>query len=448
MMNDPVTGGARLHALCDDHGPHAIAHSPLLAGLEWSTGRQPSASAWAGRRAAALCWRGSRTMIDATALDDVGPTDTGSLLAQMCLAVEREKQQAGHGEGEGEGLWLNVARVRSLDTDDTIRWWLGGTEGGCPSHTVPEELFDTIGDLMRALSEIAATSPLGGIVVAASSSDRLLDAIEAHGPEIIPLPCTVVPLPVGSPDGAGPMFQDLPRRRGAMVAAAAVGFALLTVGLGWYGGLFDGPTAPQPDITFAEPVDGAVRGGCLAGLTGVWPRMPGWTIADAGCARTGYLPDGLKASAKPAGNVIVWRTYDRDPAANAVLAGAAADRLIARHGQGPSRGHVQPADGADQVVLWRGERTDMQQVAPGGFLALDDVERTLSQVFAEAPGAVSVDGNLLNVTVTDPPHRAIRRLDGIGQPVDLLSVVRRDGRTVLRLRPGRRPHPENAGGTT
>ena len=79
-----------------------------------------------------------------------------------------------------------------------------------------------------------------------------------------------------------------------MATAAAAGCAILTAGLAWQAGLFSVPSLPQRTITFTVPVNGAVRGACHDGLTDIWPRMPGWTITAAGCARNRLPAEGYR----------------------------------------------------------------------------------------------------------------------------------------------------------
>ncbi len=459
----------------------------LLAGLEW--GHDDARPGRLGARPAMLEWRGSRTTIRADAIQAASrngfPAATGSLLAQMCLAVEREKQlgdpvtagnppedagcghgaydhsAGGHAANRLDGLWVFVARVNPIDDDDTVLWWLGGTEGGRPSHTVPEELCDSLRDLVRALANIVATSPhLAGIAVTPSSADRLLDAIEEAAPQV-PLPVTVTPLAIdgssGGPDGEGPLFEEPPQHWAATIAAGAIGCVMLAAAMAWYGGLFAPQAPPEPEITFTVPVEGAVRSTCLDGMTRAWPRMPGWRIAATGCARPDSLPDDIRVRApgvdKASGfdnggtlapiestesSVVAWRAYDRDGEANAVLATAAGGELVKAHleGQGSSHGHATTGDDDGRLVLWRRLPLETRQASPGGFAPVAEIERALAQAFVDVPDAVRVDGNSVTVTVSDPPDRALDRLDAAGPQADLLAVERRDDRTVLRLRPG------------
>ena len=466
----------RLYRLKGDHEQNAgtrVGTDLLLTGLEW--GHDDARPVRLGARPAMLEWRGSRTTIRADAIHAASrngfPAAIGSLLAQMCLAVEREKQQGGHGAYDHsagghaanrlDGLWVFVARVSPIDDDDTVLWWLGGTEGGRPSHTVPEELCDSLRDLVRALANIAATSPhLAGIAVTPSSADRLLDAIEEAATQV-PLPVTVTPLAIGGssggPDGEGPLFEEPPQHRAATIAAGAIGCVMLAAGMAWYGGLFAPQAPPEPEITFTVPVEGAVRSTCLDGMTRAWPRMPGWRIAATGCARPGSLPNDIPVSAVAANNaewiedrgasasivsddrsVVAWRAYDRDGEANAVLATAAGGELVKAHleGQGSSHGHATTGDDDGRLVLWRRLPLETRQASPGGFAPVAEIERALAQAFVDVPDAVRVDGNSVTVTVSDPPVRALDRLDAAGPQADLLAVERRDDRTVLRLRPG------------
>ena len=59
-------------------------------------------------------------------------------------------------------------------------------------------------------------------------------------------------------------------------------------------------------------------------------------------------------------------------------------------------------------------RSGTRQAEPGGFVPMGQVERMLSQAFADVPGAVNTDRNTLTVTIPDPPHRALDRLATIG----------------------------------
>ena len=472
--------GSQMHVFHHGDGADHAATGLLLAGLEWASDAETDFSAWRGRPglpAARLEWRGSRATVRSDILSQPASGSVpapgsmpavGSLLAQMCLAVEREREMGGnaagqHADGEHsggglEGLWIFVAEVRPV-AGGAVRWWLGGSENGCPSHMVPEELHDGLEDLVRALAGIAMTSTVAGIAHASTSGgndrtanapadtapsfDQLCWALDAYGPEI-PLPVTVTPR---LPETGDPLFIALPRHRALKVAAGALGCAMLAAGLAWQGGLFAGPSLPEADISFTVPVSGAIRGACLDGLTRVWPRMPGWRISTAGCARTGYLPDDIALPAEAAANgatdsgVLVWRAYDRDADANAVLAAATGGELIRAHGQGASHGHVRTSGDADRLVLWRRLPVETRQAGPGGFAPLAEIERMLSQAFVDVPGAVKSSGNTLTVTVPDPPHRAIDRLAASEPDVELLSVTRRDESTMLRLRPGRQPQP-------
>ena len=298
------------------------------------------------------------------------------------------------------------------------------------------------------------------------------------------MPGTPISVTPTAPMNGDPVFLELSQRMARMTTAAAAVCAILAVGLAWQAGLFSAPSLPPRDLTFTVPVNGAVRGACHDGLTDIWPRMPGWTITAAGCARTGYLPKDVDLPAGDASHVIVWRTYDRDGDANAVLASVTGGELLKAHGQGPDHGHVMqgsgagvpmaagtaalrlpvgnpPEDGggvhttagvpanAQRLVLWRRMEIETRQTEPGGFEPMGEVERMLSQAFADVPGAVTTDRNTLTVTVPDPPHRALDRLATTGTPaairpqVDLAAVERRNDRTVLRLQPGRMQRPEH-----
>ena len=472
-------------------GGEDAANARLLAGLEWTSQAATGPGAWANRSdggALRLEWRGAHATMrphnsgpenrwNGNALPvgtshDPGNhiSPCGALLAQMCLAVERERQYAGggHGAGDLEGLWLFIARVTPVESagspdntdSNSVRWWLGGTEAGCPSQTVPEELHDTLKGLMRSLHEIAATSPdLAGIAVEATSADRLLDSIEDTAPEI-PLPVTVTPMGLAE---EGPLFVQPPRGKLPMVAAAVVGCALLGIGGAWYGGLFAPRAQPEPEITFTVPVEGAVRSACLNGMAQAWPRMPGWRVSGTGCARPGSLPDDIPVPAaanqaqwfedggSPAASeiasddssVIAWRAYDRDRGANAVLAAAAGGELMNAHGQGPSHGHATTGDDGERLVLWQRLPLETRQARPGGFAPIDGIERALAQAFVDVPDAVNAGRNSVTVTITDPPHRALDRLDAAGPQVELIAVEQRNRKTTIRLRPGRLLLPDN-----
>ena len=541
---------AQLHVFQPGNGDGQEPAGLLLAGLEWSlpasSGGFPAASGshdavartlLPGPGTCALQWRGAHVRIRSATLRDVGrrpgefagidgsePTEAwyASLLAQMCLAVERERQMAGHaaalhadGEHSGgslEGLWLFVARVRSVSAG-TGCWWLGATQDGRPSDMVPEELHDSLEDLVRALAGIAMTAQVAGIAHASEKPDghastsgsmdgstdgsgtsqsfnpggspaveRLAGALDAYGPEI-PQPVSVTPR---APMNGEPAFRQLSQRMARITVSAAAGCAILAAGLAWQTGLFSVPSLPQRTISFTVPVHGAVRSACFDGLTDIWPRMPGWTTTAAGCARAGYLPKDIGAPAADTSHVIVWRAYDRNGDANAVLASVAAGELIRAHGQGPGKGdtvahgHVLPGSTASvpvlladppevgvpanarRLVLWRQLAIRTRQAEPGGFVPMGQVERMLSQAFADVPGAVNTDRNTLTVTIPDPPHRALDRLATTGTPdaasdgspaviatsemigpvqADLMAVERRNGRTVLQLQPGRVPQP-------
>ena len=543
---------AQLHVFQPGNGDGQEPAGLLLAGLEWSlpasSGGFPAASGshdavartlLPGPGTCALQWRGAHVRIRSATLRDVGrrPGECASidgadladawyasLLAQMCLAVERERQMAGHAAGESadddhsggslEGLWLFVARVRSVSAG-TGCWWLGATQDGRPSDMVPEELHDSLEDLVRALAGIAMTAPVAGIAHAsekpaghastsgsmdgstdgsgtsqsfnpggAAAVERLAAALDAYGPEI-PQPVSVTPR---APMNGEPAFRQLSQRMARITVSAAAGCAILAAGLAWQTGLFSVPSLPQRTISFTVPAHGAVRSACFDGLTDIWPRMPGWTTTAAGCARAGYLPKDIGAPAADASHVIVWRAYDRNGDANAVLASVAAGELIRAHGQGPdhrqakrrraqegdtvTHGHVLPGSTASvpvlladppevgvpanarRLVLWRQLAIRTRQAEPGGFVPMGQVERMLSQAFADVPGAVNTDRNTLTVTIPDPPHRALDRLATTGTPtaigapaaimpqVDLMAVERRNHRTILQLQPGRVPQPE------
>ena len=184
----------------------------------------------------------------------------------------------------------------------------------------------------------------------------------------------------------------------------------------------------------------------------------------AGCARDGHMPDwagpdwtepgavnpmptqALFAVTPGGPAVISWRVYQRNADFNAVLAKVTADALIAEgaamaerdRSAGVSHGHVKPHDNADRLVLWRRHDLETITARPGDFTPVAAIERMLSQAFADAPEAVTVDGNRLSLKVNDTPLRILERLATSGPPVDLLSITRRDGATVLRLRPGHR----------
>ena len=555
---------AQLHVFHHGDGHDRQSAGMLLAGLQWSqpapSGGSPAASGsqgavtgnWLpGPATCVLQWRGSHVRIPSVTLRDVGRsldesadrdngtdryagsdryagTDVGgsspadpdhaSLLVQMCLAVEQEMEMGGnaavgHADGEYtgsglEGLWLFVAEVRSVsggfpDGPGTRRWWLGATQDGRPSDMVPEELHDSLEDLVRALTGIAMTSPVACIALASGepdghasdgtmagpdtstsfdpggspAADRLVGALDAYGPEI-PQPISVAPRALMNGD---PVFRQLSQRKARITMSAAAGCAILAAGLAWQTGLFSVPSLPQRTISFTVPAHGAVRSACFDGLTDIWPRMPGWTTTAAGCARAGYLPKDIGAAAGDAGSVILWHAYDRDGDANAVLASVAGGELLKAHGQSPNHGHALPGSAAGvpltagdppevgvpanarRLVLWRQLAIRTRQTEPGGFEPMGQVERMLSQAFADVPGAVNTDRNTLTVTIPDPPHRALDRLATIGTPtavgaptadgapavilpqVDLVAVERRNDRTVLHLQPGRVQRPGNDG---
>ena len=520
-LNPGFAESTHLHVFQPDNGDDQTLSGLLLAGLDWSHDAV-ARTLLPGPGTCALQWRGAHVRIPAVTLRDVDrsldepanidesdPSDAwyASLLVQMCLAVERERQMAGHAAGESadgslEGLWLFVARVRSVSAGPWC-WWLGATRDGRPSDMVPEELHDSLEDLVRALAGIAMTAPVAGIAHASGETDarastsgsadgstdgrsqsfdpggfpaveRLAGALDAYGPEI-PQPISVTPK---APMNGDPVFGELSQRRAKITVSAAAGCAILAAGLAWQTGLFSTPSLPTRDLSFTVPAHGAVRGACLDGLADIWPRMPGWTATAAGCARAGYLPKDIGAPAGDASHVIVWHTYDRDGDANAVLASVAAGELLKAHGQGAHHGHLLPGSttgapgaasapaNAKRLVLWRRMAIETRQAEPGGFEPMDQVERMLSQAFADVPGAVTAERNTLTVTVPDPPHRALDRLAFTATPnavsggspaaigtsemiepvqVDLMAVERRNHRTVLQLQPGRVPRPDRGG---
>ena len=302
---------AQLHVFQPGNGDGQEPAGLLLAGLEWSlpasSGGFPAASGshdavartlLPGPGTCALQWRGAHVRIRSATLRDVGrrpgefagidgsePTEAwyASLLAQMCLAVERERQMAGHaaalhadGEHSGgslEGLWLFVARVRSVSAG-TGCWWLGATQDGRPSDMVPEELHDSLEDLVRALAGIAMTAPVAGIAHASEKPDghastsgsmdgstdgsgtsqsfnpggspaveRLAAALDAYGPEI-PQPVSVTPR---APMNGEPAFRQLSQRMARITVSAAAGCGRV--------GTMDCSIAPltEPDMRTTHP---------------------------------------------------------------------------------------------------------------------------------------------------------------------------------------------------
>ena len=411
---------------------------PLVAGLDWTPHDAPGGGgighvriAWRGahadlRRAALPSSQDRVPAADLPSSQNLPAGEAGSLLAQMCLVAERR----GHDTG---GLRVWVARVReAVDNNDDdgdgavpTRWWLGGTDNGGPSRTVPEEIHDTLAELVNALAGIAATSELAGLGVCAAAADALCEALAVHGPEIAdPVICRPQET-VGESDADRPRFEaarSLPPMAAACLATLA---AATLAGFAWLGGFIGASAQPEPvAAVYVAPLKGAGRAACGKGLSMAWPRMPGWTVSGTGCARPAYLPPapGLSRDLPVPGigssDLVIWRAWRRDDAANAVLADAAADELVAgwdggAHGRGHIRRPVEP------LYLWL-------------------TARLLSEAWADQPGAVSRSGATLTVEVADPPAQAFARLGaepGAGPDVELLSVIWAGGRTTMRLRP-------------
>ena len=434
--------GHVLHIHHDGAGDSGV----LLAGLDWAA-QDASHPRRTGRLR--LRWRGVGTETPSSSFPAEG---AGALMTQMCLAAERD----GHGT---DGLWLWIARVREVpasiedhETDSAhanIRWWLGGTDDGCPSRAVPEELHDTLSGLMLAVGGIATTSPLSGIGLCAACADEVRSALCAFGTEL-PEPVICTPRAPGDEE---PRFGAGPRRSPAKLALVTATAIAALIAAAWTGGLISSGEPQAVAAVHVVPVAGSIETACLAGHDTVWPRAPGWIADASGCARSGHLPDELRMPDMDVLDLVIWRAWIRDGGANAVLADAAVAHML----KGWAHGF---ATRGNRLILWRTRSLESETVEPSAAPdesapeesapAIADLARHLGQVWADEPQAVGSARGIITVRVSDTPARAFARLAraGPGRPsrdpdgnmagngeVDLLSMTWTGARTTLRLRP-------------
>ena len=122
----------------------------------------------------------------------------------------------------------------------------------------------------------------------------------------------------------------------------------------------------------------------------------------------------------------------RDRVANVILAQKVADRMIAEWPD--DRTYRGPDDLT--LVFWRIVPLEMTGTDPDAAPAIDALSQRLTELWADAPEAVSKDDRQrIIVRVTMPPGQALNRLDGV-DGIELLGIRRvTGGITEIVLRP-------------
>ncbi|WP_419738612.1 hypothetical protein [Ruegeria sp.] len=309
-------------------------------------------------------------------------------------------------------------------------WWLGATDHGAPSPIFAEEIHDTAADLVAALAAIAVLTDLGGIAMRPEARAMLQEALDRHGPDL-PEPVTLVPAPLAE-RGPRVAVRKVPRLLPRLLATGMVLGLAATVWLGLDPGRV---TPPEPlRVTWQAPLPGALAASCGKGLQTIWPRRAGWQFEAMGCARPGALPDGLEAAETAPRDLVIWRRYSRERAANAVLAGAAAEALLAEW-----QGKGLQTDQGD-VLLWYSTELATEIINPDGAAPLDTMARLLAGAWASTPDAVTRETrDRLRVDVGDLPAEVFTRLEALrgrmAHGPEILSLTWSQGRTTVLLRP-------------
>ena len=396
--------------------------APLFAGLSWSPATQGALPA-PGPAGVRLVWR-SR-IVDLR--DQPNVAGAGSLLAQMALGNER----AGH---DRSGRRLYLARVAPQGAGQGDRWWLGATEDGVPSLSMPEKLYASPHDLAEALVSAADAFRLAGIAAPADDLDHLRMAFA--GREGLPAPVVCDPAPLGQDS---PVFATRPHlSRPVLAGAAGVATLALAGGIAFAAGVFT--PSPEPDLVPVEramvPAQGAFATACAGALSQPWPTAPGWREDATGCALARHLPDDLDPVTGIDDDALaVWRRLALQTGANQVLANRAADHMNAAWPYGHARA------GEDSLLFWRAVPLEMVEANPDTAPPTEDLHRRLAEMWVSSPGAVSTERGRLTLRVSTPPAEALSRLAGV-DGTDLLTARHSDSVTEIVLRPGGRKNRE------
>ncbi len=310
------------------------------------------------------------------------------------------------------GTWAFAATL-----PDGRRWsWSAGIAPGAeePVRPLPgaERHHPDDGTLRVALAEEAAVTRLAGVAVD-GGDPRLPDAVRAALPDLDVR--AVTPVTAGLPTLAAPARVPVP-----LAAALTSAAALLATAPAWapmVASALRPPPPPPPATVAVGPDPAAFAPLCTAALEAWWPRIAGWRPVGSGCALAGHLPEPLPVPPPDGAGapLVVWREALMAEDGNAVLAAAAAGRILETWPHGSLRT-------GDGLLLWQVRRiapvrrpTDPDSADPGRAAPV------LAAAFADAPDAVtrSRDG----LTVRAP----------VGAALLLAGAAAADGLMPVRL---------------
>ena len=315
-------------------------------------------------------------------------------------------------------------------------WWLAAaeiTDGKAAPLPWREGVHNGWDALARAVTQVMAVSDVTGIVaprdgVAPTSSVASEAALAGAGPdtdavEVLGVDPDPTGLPVLTP------VRSVPPRA---AMAFGIGAAVLLAGAATVPGLIAAaPEPPPPSPPATERVTlarGAFAAGCLAGLRGWWPRVPGWTTGATGCGLSRHLPPGVGQEGDA--TMAVWRRLVPAETANPVIADAAARRAVDAwpHGSLLER---------KRLLLWHSRALGIRPAKGGETPDMDTGASRLASLWAESPDAVEPSDGTVTVASPGSPGETLTRAARAGGMEPVRLVVAAGSGTVLEMRPER-----------
>lgn len=394
------------------------------SGLALVSGDGRSASGGRYARTQDPAAEGARSLLMAMARGLAGPEDGAEPPEPGdWLFAARTDPEPGHPDGR---YWLAQASVTEAE---------GGGSVPLPLPR-PEEIRDSFEGLVQAAAGIASVWIVPGLAVPDTDpfAGRIAEALADAG---VFDPSRIRRVPLRA-DGL-PAFERIRRLPVTAAAAAAVAMggalAAAVVLPGFLSSLLAAPPPPSVPLATVAVAEGAFRTECSRRLSDWWPRIAGWRPAVSGCALAGHAPAGLEAvdaveggsaGGGPSVTMLSWQRLSLADGANPVLAGGAADRVLAGWTHGVRR------DG-DGLLLWRASLLPL--VPADGRDAAAASGRPLEALWAGTPGAVRAGQGGYEVTAPGDPDDLLARAslaDGL-EPVRI--EVPEAGSATMALRP-------------